>query len=72
MRLSTGISADRRQFSPRGELVTNSVRYGAAKDDQIKQRVSTETISTVNRNASGFTTSEQARNNLIVALLVNG
>jgi hypothetical protein len=57
--------------SARSEVITDGVRDGTAEDDQVEKRVGTETVSTMDRDTSGLATSEQARNNLVVTLLIN-
>lgn len=69
--VSTSIGSKRLQLGTGGEVVADGVRNGTAKDDQVEKRVGTETVSTVDRHASSFTTSEQTRDNLVLALLVN-
>ena len=46
--------------------------HSAAKDHQVKQRVTAQTVCTVNGYAGNFTYCEQARNHYIFALLVHG
>ena len=43
-----------------------------AEDDQVEERVGSETVGTVDGGASGFTTCEQTANQLVVALGVLG
>jgi hypothetical protein len=47
------------------------VGNGTTEDNQIEQRVGTETVGTVDGNASSLTASEKTWNNLVLALLIN-
>jgi len=43
-----------------------------AEHDDIEQRVDTKTVGTVHRHTSGFYGSVQTRDDLVIAILVNG
>lgn len=45
---------------------------GAAENDQVEERVGTQTVSTVDRHASSLTAREETGNDLVVARLVDG
>lgn len=70
--LGTSISSSGLQGIAGVELVTDGVGNGTAKDDKIQQGVGTQTVSTVDRHASSLTASVQARDNLVLALLIDG
>lgn len=70
-RVSTSISAERLESLARGEVIADSVGNGTAENNQVEQGVGTETVSTVDGHASGFTTGEETGHNLVVALLIN-
>lgn len=70
-RLGTGISLNRLQLLARLEVVADGVGNGTAENDQVEERVGTETVSTVDRHASSLTASEQTRDNLVVTRLIN-
>ncbi len=53
------------------EVVADGVGNSTAKDDEIQERVGTETVSAVDRHASGLTTSKQTRHNLVIASLID-
>jgi hypothetical protein len=53
------------------EVITDSVGDSAAEDDQIEERVSSETVGTVDGNARSFTASKKTWNNLVLALAIN-
>lgn len=70
--VSTGVGGNGLQLVAGVEVVADGVGNSAAKHNEIQERVGTETVSTVDRHASGLTTGEQARDDLVVARLVNG
>lgn len=70
--LSTSIGSNRLELITRVEVVTDSVRDSAAKDDKIEKRVGTKTVGTMDRDRGGFTAGEKTRNDLIIAVLVDG
>lgn len=71
-RLGTSISADWLVLGTRGEVIADSVRDSTAKDDQIQEGVGSQAVGTVDGHASGFTTGEQTRDDLVVAALIDG
>lgn len=54
------------------EVVSDGVRHGTAEDDEIQQRVGTQTVGSVNGHTGSLTAGEQTGDDLVVALLVNG
>ena len=56
----------------RSESVADVVSNSAAKDDNVKERVGTQTVSTVDGHAGGFTRSIETGNSLVLAVLVDG
>ena len=66
--VGTGIGLDRVGLLTRAEVVTDGVGNSASEDDEIQERVSTETVGAVDRDGSGLATGEQTRNDLVVAL----
>jgi hypothetical protein len=51
--------------------VTDTVRHSATEDDQIKQGVGTQAVSTVDGHTGGLTTGVQTRNDLLLAVLIH-
>jgi hypothetical protein len=54
-----------------GGNVTDTVRDSTTEDNQIKQGVGTQAVSTVDRHTGGLTTGVQTGNNLLLALLIH-
>jgi len=54
------------------ESFNSSVSCSSAKDDEIKERVGTKSVSSVNRCASDFTSSKETVNNLILSVSTLG
>src|SRR5699024_8278155 len=52
------------------KLFFNMQASGTTKDNQVKQRVTAQTVCTVNRNTGGFTAGKQTRDGLVVAVFV--
>lgn len=55
-----------------GKSFFNVVCASTAEDDNIEQRVGTESVSTVDRDTGGFTGGIKTGNDLVFALLVDG
>ena len=70
--LGTGVGREGLVLVAGVEVVADGVGDGTSEDDEIEKGVGTETVSTVDRDTSGLTAGEQTRNNLVVALLVDG
>lgn len=70
--VGTGIGGNGLQLGARSEVVTDGVGDGTAEDDQVEKRVGAKAVSTVDRDGSSLTASEETRDNLVVALLVDG
>src|SRR5690606_37190595 len=54
------------------ESLRTAETSGAAKDDEIKQRVGAETVRTVHRNATGLSDCHQAMDNFVLSSLDKG
>ena len=70
--LGTSITGDLLVWHAWSEVVANSVGNGTTEDDEVEEGVGTETVGSVDGNASGLTASEETWNDLVLALLVNG
>lgn len=70
--LQTGLSRDLLVGLSRGHGITDVVSDGTTEDDDIEEGVGTETVSTVHGNRSGFTSGVETRDDLVVAVLVDG
>jgi len=55
----------------RSESVPDVVSNSAAKDDDVKERVGTETVSAVDGHTSCFTSSVETGDNLVLAVLID-
>ena len=53
----------------RSQSLLNVVGAGTTEDDNIKEGVGTETVSTMDRDASSFTSGIETRNNFVFATL---
>lgn len=71
-RLLAELGVHRFVRSVRGKSFFNVVGACTAKDDNVEQRVGTESVSTVDRDTGGFTGSIKTGNDFVVALLVDG
>ncbi len=69
--LSTSISADLLVWHARLEVVADGMGDGTTEHNEIEEGVGTETVGSVDGNASGFTAGEETWNDLVLALLVN-
>lgn len=68
--VQTKVLRNRLERSTWGQGVSDGVGDGSTENNQVQQRVGTQSVSTVNGGTGNFTTSQQARNNFILALLV--
>jgi hypothetical protein len=70
--LSAGIRGQGLVGGVGGQGIANVVSASTTKDDNIQERVGTETVSSVDRDTGSFTGSVQTGNNLVVSVLING
>ena len=68
--LQTSLTRDLLVWLSRRERLLDTVSASTAEYDDVKQRVGTETVRTVDRYAGGFTSRIETRDNLVLAILV--
>ena len=68
--MQTSLIRDLLVWLARRERLLDMVSASTAEHDDVKQRVGTETVRTVDRYAGGFTSRIETRDNLVLAILV--
>ena len=67
--LETSLIRDLLVWLAGGQSLLDVVSASTTEDDDVEKGVGTETVSTVDRHASSLSSSIQARNNLVLAVL---